>query len=50
MWPKIGIIVHVGPGLTGTFGGLFGGCGALAVSRKTPIYFIMMKYYDSSIQ
>ena len=50
MWPKIGIIVHVGPGLTGTFGGLFGGFGALAVSRKTPIYFIMMKYYDSSIQ
>ena len=38
---KIGIFVHFGPGLAGSFGGLVGGCGARAVSRKTPIYFIL---------
>ena len=42
IWPKIGIFVHFGPGLAGSFGGLVGGCGARAVSRKTPIYFIGM--------
>ena len=26
-------------------GGLVGRCGALAVSRKTPIYFIITKFY-----
>ena len=37
IWPKIGIFVHFGLGLAGSFGGLVGGCGARAVSRKTPI-------------
>ena len=43
IWPKIGINVHFGPGLAGSFGALLvGGCGARAVSRKTPIYFILV--------
>ena len=41
IWPEIGIFVHFGPGLTGSFGALLvGGCGARAESRNTPIYFI----------
>ena len=45
----IGIFVHFGPGLAGSFGallvvgGLVGGCGARAVSRKTSIYFMIIK-------
>ena len=35
--PKLAFLVNLGP-----VGGLAGGCGARAVSRKTPIYFIMM--------
>ena len=39
IWPEIGIFVHFGPGLAGSF--VFGGgCGARAVSCKTPIYSI----------
>ena len=40
IWPEIGI--HFWPGLAGSFGGLVGGCGTRAVSRKTPIYFMMI--------
>ena len=44
IWPKIGIFGQFGPGHA--FGGLFGvsdgGCGARAVSRKTPIYFMKL--------
>ena len=42
IWLENGIFVHFGPGLAGSFGGLVGGCGARAVSRKTPIYFIII--------
>ena len=42
-WARNWHFVHFGPGLAGSFGGLVGGCGARAVSRKTPIYFI---YFD----
>ena len=38
--PKIGIFVHFGPAHLVPVGGFVGGCGARAVSRKTPIYFI----------
>ena len=43
---KIVIFGHFGPGLAGSFGALLvgelvGGCGARAVSCKTPIYFII---------
>ena len=41
IWPKNGIFVHFGPGLAGS---LVGGCGARAVSRKTPIYFILIVF------
>ena len=34
------------PGLTGSFGGLVGGCGARAVYRKTPIYFILLNMLE----
>ena len=41
-----GIFGHFGPGLAGSFsapvGGLVGGCGAWAVSRKTPSYFMII--------
>ena len=37
IWPKIGIWCPVG--------GLVGCCGAQAVSRKTPIYFILVLFY-----
>ena len=46
--PEISIFVHIGPGLASSFGallsvgGLVGGCGARALSRKTPIYFIIL--------
>ena len=36
IWPEIVIFGHFGPGL-------LGGCGARAVSRKTPIYLIGYK-------
>ena len=43
--PKIGIFGQFGPGHAGFFVfpvvGSVGGCGARAVSRKTPIYFII---------
>ena len=39
IWPKIGIFVHCWL-IRCPVGGLAGGCGAWAVSRKTPIYFI----------
>ena len=46
IWPKTGIFGQFGPGHAGLFlcpvGGSFGGCGARAVSRKTPIYFIVI--------
>ena len=48
IWPKIGIFGQFGPGHAGLFGalldvgGLVGGCGARALSRKTPIYFIIL--------
>ena len=43
IWPEIGIFVHFGLGLAGSFGGLLVGwlvVVARAVPRKTPIYFI----------
>ena len=42
IWPKIGIFGQFGPGHCSPVGGSVGGCGARAVSRKTPIYFINM--------
>ena len=39
IWPKIGIFVNCWL-VWCPVGGLVGGCGARAVSRKTPIYFI----------
>ena len=36
IWPKIGIFGQFGP-----VGGSVGGCGVRAVSRKTPIYFMV---------
>ena len=44
IWPKIGIFGHFGPGLAGSFGALLVGwlvVVARAVSRKTPIYFML---------
>ena len=43
--PEIGIFGHFGPGLAGSFGGLVSGCGARAVSRKTPFHFIADNKY-----
>ena len=46
IWPEIGISIHFGPGLAGSVGALSVGwlvVVARAVSRKTPIYFIL--YY-----
>ena len=43
IWPKTGIFGQFGPGHAGLqypVGGSVGGCGARAVSRKTPIYSI----------
>ena len=46
IWPKIGIFGQFGPRHAGFIqcpvGGSVGGCGAQAVSRKTPIYFIYL--------
>ena len=46
IWPKIGIFGHFGARpcwfIWCPVGGLVGGCGARAVSRKTPIYFIFL--------
>ena len=45
IWPEIGISIHFGPGLAGSFGDLVVGwlvVVARAVSRKTPIYFIVI--------
>ena len=44
IWPKIGISVHCWL-IWCPVGGLVGGCGAWAVSRKTPIYFISKCLY-----
>ena len=44
IWPEIGISIHFGPGLAGSVGALSVGWlvgVARAVSRKTPIYFIL---------
>ena len=44
IWPKIGIFGQFGPGHAGFFGALLVGrlvVVARAVSRKTPIYFIL---------
>ena len=44
IWPKIGIFGQFGPGHAGIFGALLVGrlvVVARAVSRKTPIYFIV---------
>ena len=38
IWPKIGIFVHCWL-IWCPVGGMVGGCGARAVSCKTPIYF-----------
>ena len=42
IWPKIGVFGPFGPCrlLRCPVSGSVGGCGARAVSRKTPIYFI----------
>ena len=45
IWPEIGISIHFGPGLAGSVGVLSVGwlmVVARAVSRKTPIYFIII--------
>ena len=39
IWPKIGIFGQFGPGHAGSVGG----CGARAVSRETPIYFMVKR-------
>ena len=42
--PKLAFLVILGPALPAhlvPLGGLVGGCGARAVSRKTPIYFML---------
>ena len=42
IWPEIGIFGHFGQALQWCPDGeLFGGCGARAASRKTPVYFIV---------
>ena len=54
--PKIGTFVHFGPGLVGSFGVLLVGwlvVVARAVSRKTPLYFILRNaerivFYEST--
>ena len=43
IWPKIGIFGQFGC----PDGGSVGGCGARAVSRKTPIYFIISLKYNN---
>ena len=40
IWPEIGIFARPYGLIWCPVGGLVGGCGAGAVSRKTPIYFI----------
>ena len=45
IWPKIGIFVHLAPGIAGSFGALLVGwlvVVARAVSRKTTIYFMIV--------
>ena len=42
IWPEIGTFGQFGPGHAGLLNGSVGGCGARAVSRKTPIYFILI--------
>ena len=50
IWPKIGIFGQFGPCrlIQCPVGGSVGGCGARAVSRKTPIYFIKFDIVTSS--
>ena len=47
---KIGIFGQFGPGYAGNIrcpvGGSVGGCGARAVSRKTPIYFMYLIFWS----
>ena len=43
IWPKIGIFGQFGP-IWCPVGRLVGGCGALAGSRKTPIYLIFFNF------
>ena len=46
IWPKIGIFGQFGPGHAGLFGALLAGrwvVVARAVSRKTPIYFMIIE-------
>ena len=42
IWPKIGIFVYCWL-IWCPVGGLAGGCGARAISRETPIFFIEVK-------
>ena len=47
--PKLAFLVNLGQAMQAFsvpcwWVGWFGGCGARAVSRKTPIYFIINKY------
>ena len=56
IWPKFGIFGQFGPGHAGLFSALLVGrlvVVARAVSRKTPIYFIIlfqyMKYFVSNV-
>ena len=48
--PKLAFLVNLGQAMQAVFwcpvGGSVGGCGARAVSRKTPIYFIIYEIFD----
>ena len=46
--PKLALLFILGQLIWCPVGGLVGGCGAPAVSRKTPIYFITFKLFSSS--
>ena len=55
--PKLAFLVNLGqamqaysvPCWTNSVGGLFGGCGVRAVSRKTPIYFLKFAIVNTAI-
>ena len=44
IWPEIGIFARPCRLIWCPVCGLVGGCGVRAVSRKTPIYFMYMKF------
>ena len=53
IWPEIGIFVHFGAGLAGSFGALLVGWLVLlagAVTCKSPIYFIQFIDIHATVQ